>query len=162
MWHVLDEICREYQNTNFISEYLYFENSAVYEIMWRILYSRQTPITIWRMRISCWIPKATDTNSQYVQLTAFHYNSCTNAPPCYVLSTLAVLLVLSFVGTLWAVDSKLWLNWNTVVDVYWLPRTVYRAVRMGGWGGVWWGIGQLGGKSVVLVTCKISSQNTKA
>ena len=28
-------------------------------------------MTIWRMRIACWISKATDTHSQYVILTAF-------------------------------------------------------------------------------------------
>jgi len=27
--------------------------------------------TVWRMRIACWIPKATDTNSECVILTAF-------------------------------------------------------------------------------------------
>ena len=30
-----------------------------------------TDVTIWRMRITCWIPKATDTHSEYVILTAF-------------------------------------------------------------------------------------------
>jgi hypothetical protein len=28
-------------------------------------------MTIWRMRIACWIPKATDTHSEYVILIAF-------------------------------------------------------------------------------------------
>ena len=28
-------------------------------------------MTIWRMSIACWIPKATDTHSVYVMLTAF-------------------------------------------------------------------------------------------
>jgi hypothetical protein len=28
-------------------------------------------MTIWRMRIACWIPKATNTHSQYVILIAF-------------------------------------------------------------------------------------------
>jgi len=27
-------------------------------------------MTIWRMRIACWIPKATDTHTQYVILIA--------------------------------------------------------------------------------------------
>jgi hypothetical protein len=31
----------------------------------------RTPVTIWRMRIACWIPKATNTNSGCVRLTAF-------------------------------------------------------------------------------------------
>jgi hypothetical protein len=28
-------------------------------------------MTIWRMRIACWVPKATNTHSQYVILIAF-------------------------------------------------------------------------------------------
>jgi hypothetical protein len=28
-------------------------------------------MTIWRMSIACWIPKATDTHSEYVKLIAF-------------------------------------------------------------------------------------------
>jgi hypothetical protein len=28
-------------------------------------------MTIWRMRIACWIPKATNTHSQYVILISF-------------------------------------------------------------------------------------------
>jgi len=40
---------------------------------------------IWRMRIECWITKATDTHSEYVILIAFHYNGgYTNAPRYYV------------------------------------------------------------------------------
>jgi hypothetical protein len=28
-------------------------------------------MTIWRMRVACWIPKATNTHSEYVILVAF-------------------------------------------------------------------------------------------
>jgi hypothetical protein len=40
--------------------------------MWKNLaeWGRQQ-VTIWRMRIACWIPKATDTDSEYVILIAF-------------------------------------------------------------------------------------------
>ena len=31
----------------------------------------KSQITIWRMRIACWIPKATNTHSQYVLFVAF-------------------------------------------------------------------------------------------
>jgi hypothetical protein len=40
-------------------------------------------MTIWRMRIACWIPKAAST--QYVILIALPlHNGCPNAAPCYV------------------------------------------------------------------------------
>ena len=31
----------------------------------------RSQMTIWRMRIACWVTKATDTHPQYVTLTAF-------------------------------------------------------------------------------------------
>jgi hypothetical protein len=41
-------------------------------------------MTIWRMRIAYWIPKAIWSLSEYVTLMLFHCNNgCTNAPPCY-------------------------------------------------------------------------------
>ena len=51
-----------------------FENLTVYEIMWEnIVESYRPHMTIRRMRIACWIPKATNTNthSKYVLLIAF-------------------------------------------------------------------------------------------
>ena len=45
------------------------ENRAVYEIMWKnIVDPDRLQVTIWRMRIACWIPKATNTLSEYVIL----------------------------------------------------------------------------------------------
>ena len=49
------------------------------------------PMTIRRMRIACWmgiacwIPKATDTHSEYVTLISHCNNGCTNAPQCYII-----------------------------------------------------------------------------
>ena len=53
---------------NFLSE-----NRAVYEIIWKknIVDRNRPQITIWRMRIVCSIPKATNTHSVYVILIAF-------------------------------------------------------------------------------------------
>ena len=52
--------------------------------MWENIVEWGRPqMAIWRMRIACWIPKATNTHSEYVTLIASHYNSgCTNAPQC--------------------------------------------------------------------------------
>jgi len=47
-----------------------FKNRAVYDIMWENILERGRPqMAIWRTRIACWIPKAT--NTQFVTLTAF-------------------------------------------------------------------------------------------
>jgi len=40
--------------------------------MWKnIVESGRLQIAIWRMRITCWIPKATNTLSEYTLLTVF-------------------------------------------------------------------------------------------
>jgi len=38
--NISEKICREIQNTHFVSQYLFFENRAVYEIIWKkIIYN---------------------------------------------------------------------------------------------------------------------------
>jgi hypothetical protein len=73
MRNVSDKSCRENQNTHFVfSKFFFFENSAVYEIMCENIVQPGRPqMTIWRVRITRWIPKATDTHSEYVILISF-------------------------------------------------------------------------------------------
>ena len=52
--------------------FFFLENLAIYEKMWKNIVERGRPqMTIWQMRIACWIPKATNTHSQYVIVIAF-------------------------------------------------------------------------------------------
>jgi hypothetical protein len=78
---------------------LFFVSRSIYEIMW-IKYFRANQATDekWRKRIACWIVKSTHTHTQNMQyLLLFHWNNgCTNAPQCYVIRTLSVLLVIIF------------------------------------------------------------------
>ena len=61
-----EKICRENQNTHFVFSNFFF-NRVVYVIMWKYFVERGKPqMAIWRMRIACWIPKATDLHSEYV------------------------------------------------------------------------------------------------
>jgi hypothetical protein len=67
MQNVSDKICRENQTQTLRSINLFSDNRAVYEIMWKNIVLPDRPhVTTWRMRISCWIPKAADTHSEYV------------------------------------------------------------------------------------------------
>jgi hypothetical protein len=51
---------------------LFFSSRAVCEIMWTNTVQTDRPqVTLWRMRIACWIPEATNTHSEYVTLHAF-------------------------------------------------------------------------------------------
>ena len=50
----------------------FLEIFGVYELMWEKSVERGRPqMTMWRMRIARWIPKAVNTRSEYVTLTAF-------------------------------------------------------------------------------------------
>jgi hypothetical protein len=63
---VVEKIKRHFVFSKFIPE-----NSSIYEIMYtKYCRARQDTTTIWRMRIACWIPKATNTYSEYAILVA--------------------------------------------------------------------------------------------
>jgi len=76
----------------------FFENPAFYEITYKNIVEPPRPqVTIWLMLIACRIPKATNTNSEYVRNT---YCSSTarmvTRTPIYVtLYVIACLVILS-------------------------------------------------------------------
>jgi hypothetical protein len=68
---VSNKSCTENQNTHFMFN-IFSQNRVVYKIMWKNTVELDRPqIKIWRMRIACWIPKATNTHSEYVSFIAF-------------------------------------------------------------------------------------------
>jgi hypothetical protein len=72
MRNVSDQICTDNQNTHFVFGNFSPEKPAVYEIMWQNIVQPGRPqMTIWRMRVACWIPKATNSHLEYVMLIAF-------------------------------------------------------------------------------------------
>ena len=67
--NISDKCCTGNQNPHFMFSklFFYFQN----ETMWKnIVQPGRLHITIWRMCIACWSPKATHTHPQYVTLTA--------------------------------------------------------------------------------------------
>ena len=63
---------RTYLRVHFVFSDVIFENHAVYDVMWKTIVERgKAQVTVWRMRIVCWIPKATNTHSDCVILIAF-------------------------------------------------------------------------------------------
>jgi len=72
MRNVSDIRFRENHNTHFVFNYVFFLNRVVYEIMWKNIAEPDRPqMTIWRMRISCCVANATNTQSECAILTAF-------------------------------------------------------------------------------------------
>jgi len=70
--NVSHNICRANQNTHFMLRTIFKKSRAVYEITLKNTVEQdRPPMTIRRMRISCRMPKATDTHSQYIILIAF-------------------------------------------------------------------------------------------
>jgi len=50
----------------------FFQNRAVFEITWKNTEEADRPqMTMWRMRIACWIAKATNTRAEYVIIIGF-------------------------------------------------------------------------------------------
>jgi hypothetical protein len=66
----IEKIKTHFVFSDFYLFIFFFENRALYEIMWKnIVETDRSQMTICRMRIACWITKATDTLSEYVILT---------------------------------------------------------------------------------------------
>jgi len=67
--NVSDKICRENHQ---ISCSIFFQSFRLRENVEKIVVEPHRPqVTIWRMRTACWIPKATNTHSEYVIRIAF-------------------------------------------------------------------------------------------
>jgi hypothetical protein len=98
--------------------FFFFRKCAVCEIMWKHIAEPDRPqMTIWRMRFTCRITKATNTHSEYAILIASHGNNgYMNAPRYYVVRALPLLLFIdSFPPQILRSEIIL-----TATDVSWL------------------------------------------
>jgi hypothetical protein len=75
------------------------EARAVYEIRLKNMVQPGRPqMTTQRMRFACWIPKATNTPSEYVIWLHSHSKNCfARAPQCHVMRALPVLFKIRFI-----------------------------------------------------------------
>ena len=93
---VSDRSCRENQNTYFMFSNFFPANRGVYQITLKIIVEPSRPqMTTWRMRIACWITKATDIHSECVVLNAFPLQQWLHERASIPYTTLPVLLLLS-------------------------------------------------------------------
>jgi hypothetical protein len=72
-WNAVHTKIVEKSEVRILYSITFFSGSrTVYEKMWKNIVERDRPqITIWRMRIAYWMPKATNAHSQSVWLIAF-------------------------------------------------------------------------------------------
>ena len=71
-WDMFQTEVVEKLKTYFLCSANFFRNNAVYEIMWKNTVQPDSPhMTVQQKHIACWIPKATNTNSEYVIVIAF-------------------------------------------------------------------------------------------
>jgi len=89
----------EKNKTNILWSKTLFFNGAFYEIMRKNIVQPDRPqLTTWRMRIPCWMTKATNTQSQYIILIAFSLQQWLHERAsllCY--STCLVLILLQVI-----------------------------------------------------------------
>jgi len=70
--NVSDKSCTENQNTHFMFSSYFFENRAVYEIVYKNIVQPDRPqMTIWRMHTACRIPKDTNIHLEYAKHITF-------------------------------------------------------------------------------------------
>ena len=99
MRNVSDERCRQNQDTH-ISSTPFSENLAGNVITWKNIVVKGRPhMRIWHMHIASWVPKAKNTDSEYVILVVFHCNNgYTNAPQSYIVRIMLFFLFHSLVS----------------------------------------------------------------
>ena len=94
MRSVSGKSCRETRNTHCV-----FNNvlsKIVSFIIWKNIVERdRLQMTIWRMRIACWIPEATNTHSQYVIRIALPLQQWFHERASMLRYTYSVFIVLS-------------------------------------------------------------------
>jgi len=92
MFHT--EVVEEIKTDNLCSV-MFFKNRVDYQIMWKNPVGRgRAQMTIWLMRIACWIPNATNTHSGFLMLIAFPLQQWLHERASILRPTLRVLLIL--------------------------------------------------------------------
>ena len=69
--NISHKYCREIENTHFVFNKFFPKIVPLWDNVAKHVEPERPQITIWRMRIACWIPTATNTHSGYIILTAF-------------------------------------------------------------------------------------------
>jgi len=91
--NISDKSCRENQNAHFVFSNCFPKILLLVSAEYTVQLDRPQ-MTIRRMRIACWIPKATNTHSKYVTLIAFPLQQWLHERASMLRYTYVVLFVL--------------------------------------------------------------------
>ena len=106
--------CRENQNTHFVFSNASIKSCRLWVKVEKNCRAGRQNITIWRMRIACWISKATNTHSEYVMF--IHSTTTMVARMC--LSVTLYVHCFSYIDPSWGwvtdtLSEALCSVWNT-------------------------------------------------
>ena len=102
------KLYRKSKHLIFYSQNVFFKNRAVFEIMWKNVVERGRPqMTTWRVRIACWVTKATNAHSEYEILIDFPLQQWSHERGSLLLYTYSTLHVLLYILTAMQV-THLW------------------------------------------------------
>jgi len=77
MRNVSVKSCRRNQNKVYMQELFFPRKSSRRAVVWKNIVEADRPqVTLWRVRIACWIPKATNTHLECVIFIAFPLQQC--------------------------------------------------------------------------------------
>jgi len=88
------------------------ENGAIYDVIWKNIAEPNRPLmTLWRMRIPCWIPKAANTHcwkGQYLMLFNYNVGARTRLTVTFFIRFLSFnfILVLDFLFYFWKLGGS--------------------------------------------------------
>ena len=146
MKNISDKGCRENQNTSFVFSYLFSKIVPFTRKRGKILYSGEGHMTIWRMRIACWITKAanTHTHTHSVLLIAFPLQQWLHERPsmlhytyiaCLVTYIFGIYFLMYFflfkVGDLqFMLLGSVYISSSCIMDWWWPEFTVETGFRI--------------------------------
>jgi hypothetical protein len=120
------------KHTHFMfNNFLFSGSRAVFKIMWKSIVEPDRPqMIIWRMRIACWIPNATNTQKDYVIIIAFPLqqwlHECASILHVgiwsFLFSVVYTVIQVSASGPLIYLRNKLYILWTVHRDTHMWER----------------------------------------
>jgi hypothetical protein len=93
--NVSDKCCRDNKNPHFMFQKVFYLSCRLWNSVANTVESDRLQMTIWRMRIACWMSKAADTFSEYVIVIAFPLQQFLHERPSLFLCAYIAWLVFS-------------------------------------------------------------------